>query len=1025
MLFTPKRFTKLIAVFLTFLMLIGNPAVIAAANAADSANSTLANELPVLTVEKSAVNANQIVLNPDSSRLSTDQKTEQFLNQLIPYYLQNGKQHGPAWLRTTDLNLSFTEDYKPVFSLETIQPFSQTSKNNALLFWQGRYSYQSSANATANLGIGWRKLAEDKTSIVGLNAFYDYGFQRDLSRVGVGAEYFNKLAEYRANFYFPTSGDHLIEKSTSNDGTLYTYIRAVQGLDYEVGSSLANAPWLGFYASGFYYDNKHHDDEKGYRLRSTLQVSPRFSLEMGYTNSNLSNGDLYGKVQYQLADKLGPSLFGDSHKDKKTNDISHKLLQKVQRENEIKTETFTKFAAAAGSVSTTVINSSNHQPIQGAILQAYQNGNPVGNSVTTNAAGTGVISGLTVGEYTIKATYFGYSNDSTVTVQKDQTENTSISLAGTWGNIVVNVFDAHGASVSGATVTANVISEGHARSEGNLFDRILGVKTAFAAETVFTLSLTTGSDGTAHFNNLPPGNYRFTVQASGQSMNSIPASVPLNGGTSKVNVVLPSSNSTTGSAAITVTDGTLPVSGATASVTVNGTTQTATTNAAGVATFSDLPADSYTFSVSKEGYNSNAGIVAVTSGVTAAGTIALTRQISTVTITVTDGTNTVSGASVTLNGTTSATDEMGQVIFTSQPVGLTSYTVTIEGYDTKSGTITIVNGGSSETISIIRQTGTATITVMDGDTPLSGATVTIGGFANWTETTDASGHATFSNVPTGTYIFSATKAGYNTVDGIFDVHLNTTTSGTITVAQLGTATIIAKEGALPIQGAIISVSVNGVTRAEATNSSGQAQFLNLPIGNYTFTIYKEGYQLNTCGATFINGVATTTVLLTRQTGNATITVMNGEIALSDASVNVTVNGSAQTVTTNSSGQATFTNLPTGTYTFTATKSGYDNSTTSVTVANGTTATGNISMQLQAYGNVTIEVCDVIQMPRKNVTVSVNVNGTILSGVTDSYGRVTLMNIPVGTHNFYTNLTNKNITVLKNQTVSTTIQEGFD
>ena len=96
MLFTPKRFTKLIAVFLTFLMLIGNPAVIATANAADSANSTLANELPVLTVEKSAVNANQIVLNPDSSRLSTDQKTEQFLNQLIPYYLQNGKQHGPA-----------------------------------------------------------------------------------------------------------------------------------------------------------------------------------------------------------------------------------------------------------------------------------------------------------------------------------------------------------------------------------------------------------------------------------------------------------------------------------------------------------------------------------------------------------------------------------------------------------------------------------------------------------------------------------------------------------------------------------------------------------------------------------------------------------------------------------------------------------------------------------------------------------------------------------------------------------------
>jgi hypothetical protein len=363
-------------------MLAGTPAAINAASAADSANGTQTNQL----------------------------------NQLISYYLQNDKQQGPAWLKTTDISLSFTEDDKPLFSLETIQPFSQTTKNNALLFWQGRYSYQSDTDATANLGIGWRKLSEDKTSLIGFNAFYDYGFQHDLSRVGVGAEYFNNLAEYRANFYFPTSSDR--HTGDSN------YIRAVQGLDYEIGSALTKAPWLGFYASGFYYNNKYNDDEKGYKLRSTLQVSPRLSLEMGYTNSNLEKGHLYGAIQYQLADKLGPSLFGDSPKNKQPNDISYKLLQKVQRENEIKTESFTKSEQAFGTV---------------VIYVRQILGDPLGN-YTVYANINGTIRSATSDAITGNATFYNvpvgtynfYNEDETITenitVLKDQTAGLTFSI---------------------------------------------------------------------------------------------------------------------------------------------------------------------------------------------------------------------------------------------------------------------------------------------------------------------------------------------------------------------------------------------------------------------------------------------------------------------------------------------------------------------------------------------------------------------------------------------------------------------
>jgi len=209
-----KKLSKILAVFLMVLMIVTNPAfipLVSAATSNDSADAAKINDLATLTVDKNSNRQaqSQQVLS-DSSNLTNGQKALQFANTLIPYYLQGGKKQGPEWLKTTDINFTFMENAKPIFSLETIQSFGQTSKNGQLWFWQGRYAYESNdtstADTTANLGVGWRKLSADKTSIVGLNTFYDYTFKHDLSRVGVGAEYYNKLAEYRANVYIPTSG---------------------------------------------------------------------------------------------------------------------------------------------------------------------------------------------------------------------------------------------------------------------------------------------------------------------------------------------------------------------------------------------------------------------------------------------------------------------------------------------------------------------------------------------------------------------------------------------------------------------------------------------------------------------------------------------------------------------------------------------------------------------------------------------------------------------------------------------------
>ena len=598
----------------------------------------------------------------------------------------------------------------------------------------------------------------------------------------------------------------------------------MQGFDYEVGSKLANAPWLGVYAGGFYYDNKYSNDEKGHRLRSTMQFTPRFSMEMGYTKSNLTSGNLYGKVLYQLADNFGPSLSGSSQRQsKQSSDISYKLLQKVQRDNDIKTETFTKFVSYTGGISVSAINSNNSQPIQGVQVQAYQNGSAVGATALTDANGIAIISGLNVGVYTVRASYFSYTSDSAaVTVQTDQMANAVVPLSILSGNILVNVFDANAQVVSGATVIAHVANSGYAKAEGTMFDRIFGVKTVFAAIAEFTLRGTTDSQGKAHFNNLPPGNYSFTVVANTQTMQSISANIPITGGNAAVDVALPSSGiqDNNGSAAITVNNGSTVLVDATVSVTVAGTVRTATTNASGIAIFSDLPVGGYTFTASSINYTNNTGNVTIASGVTAAKTISLSLRTNTITA------SAGAGGSISPSGATAVNYNGSQTYTITPSAGYSIASVTVDGtvLGTTPSTYTFSNVTTTHTISVafVLQTNAITASAgTGGSISPSGATaVNYNGSQTYSITPNA-GYSIASVTVDGT-VLGTTPSTYT----FSNVTANHTIGVTFAQQQQQTFTITASVTGGP---SIFMMPSLGPTTVNINDSLTYSMIPNLPV----------------------------------------------------------------------------------------------------------------------------------------------------------------------------------------------------
>ena len=141
-----------------------------------------------------------------------------------------------------------------------------------------------------------------------------------------------------------------------------------------------------------------------------------------------------------------------------------------------------------------------------------------------------------------------------------------------------------------------------------------------------------------------------------------------------------------------------------------------------------------------------------------------------VTFTVTDGTNPIEGATVTLTGYDVVTTNVSGVATISNVTVATdlAYTVTFDGYVTHNGTVSILDGNVSENVTLNLTTYDVTFTVTDGTNALQDATVTLTGYD--AVTTDANGTATVSDVAPATDIaYTVTLTDYDDASGTVTV----------------------------------------------------------------------------------------------------------------------------------------------------------------------------------------------------------------------------------------------------------------
>ena len=166
-------------------------------------------------------------------------------------------------------------------------------------------------------------------------------------------------------------------------------------------------------------------------------------------------------------------------------------------------------------------------------------------------------------------------------------------------------------------------------------------------------------------------------------------------------------NDPTAEVTVTVTDGANPLKDAVVTFTDyndTGVTFTGTTNASGQ-TVIEVPLEKYDVSATCTGYVDYEHPSQVTVSEDTTLSIAMSIITDTLTITVDDGTNAISGATVTISEDSETTDENGQAVFDDMPYDDYSVGVVADGYDDATETVQFRSNHKAFTISM-----TATVT---------------------------------------------------------------------------------------------------------------------------------------------------------------------------------------------------------------------------------------------------------------------------------------------------------------------------
>ena len=235
----------------------------------------------------------------------------------------------------TEASIEINEDDNPDLEILALREIEST--NNSNLFTQFSIHTQETNGHNrliGNLGLGYRKLSEDKSSVMGINVFLDNDFDAGHQRGSVGFELKRANLDLTANSY------HKISNMEVHKGTEE---QVLSGYTINLASQLPYTPWAKIDWQNYAWENeKASGDSEGNSIALQAYLTPSIQLE--FKNDMSDNSGVDDEFTSKLTYTYPPREDGKSMQDGFSNvafekeNVQKKLKEKVKRNNNLTVE---------------------------------------------------------------------------------------------------------------------------------------------------------------------------------------------------------------------------------------------------------------------------------------------------------------------------------------------------------------------------------------------------------------------------------------------------------------------------------------------------------------------------------------------------------------------------------------------------------------------------------------------------------------------------------------------------------------
>ena len=230
----------------------------------------------------------------------------------------------------TEVSIDLRENNKPDYSILGVREILELDSGNIFTqFSLFNTEQNNSERIIGNLGIGSRKLLNNDTLMIGMNAFIDQDFNESHKRGSFGFEVRNSVLDFNGNMY------------RSLQDTTKEII--LDGWDYRLAGQVPYVHWSKIFINSYEWDGVLREDIKGMKIGSEMVLTPISILELAYDDKDKKGleDEWYAKIQFIYPPKNNGPTALDGISDlawKENKDMSGELLSKVQRNNKIMIE---------------------------------------------------------------------------------------------------------------------------------------------------------------------------------------------------------------------------------------------------------------------------------------------------------------------------------------------------------------------------------------------------------------------------------------------------------------------------------------------------------------------------------------------------------------------------------------------------------------------------------------------------------------------------------------------------------------